>query len=464
MSRTTIPTLKIKAMTLHASFFSSAAWTLLMLFSGAVWAQPNLTPGAVQSERILVVGGTAHLGTGEAIENAAIGFADGFIDFVGAARDVDRKRYDRVVEADGQHIYPGFIAPNSTLGLMEVAAVRASRDYQEVGTFKPNVRSVIAYNAASDITPTVRTNGVLMGQITPRGGVIGGSSSVVQFDAWNWEDAVVRADDGIHLYWPSTHHKHFEDGRAILRKRKTYDQQLHEIRDFFSRGRAYAAGQPEKRDLRMEAMRGLFAAGERTAAGATTLLVHANDAKQIAEVIRFKRAEDLERVVLVGGMDSWMMADPLRENDIAVMVMRTHSVPRFAEDDIDLPYKLPKLLEDEGVEYCLQGEGRMPEMNTRNLPFFAGTAVAYGLEYEQAVRALTLSTAKILGIDGICGSLERGKDATLFISDGDALDMMGNAVVHAWIQGRDVVLDNKQIQLYEKYKAKYDAQRAAGGR
>ena len=464
MSRTTIPTLKIKAMTLHASFFSSAAWTLLMLFSGAVWAQPNLTPGAVQSESILVVGGTAHLGTGEAIENAAIGFADGFIDFVGAARDVDRKRYDRVVEADGQHIYPGFIAPNSTLGLMEVAAVRASRDYQEVGTFKPNVRSVIAYNAASDITPTVRTNGVLMGQITPRGGVIGGSSSVVQFDAWNWEDAVVRADDGIHLYWPSTHHKHFEDGRAILRKRKTYDQQLHEIRDFFSRGRAYAAGQPEKRDLRMEAMRGLFAAGERTAAGATTLFVHANDAKQIAEVIRFKRAEDLERVVLVGGMDSWMMADPLRENDIAVMVMRTHSVPRFAEDDIDLPYKLPKLLEDEGVEYCLQGEGRMPEMNTRNLPFFAGTAVAYGLEYEQAVRALTLSTAKILGIDGICGSLERGKDATLFISDGDALDMMGNAVVHAWIQGRDVVLDNKQIQLYEKYKAKYDAQRAAGGR
>jgi len=169
-------------------------------------------------------------------------------------------------------------------------------------------------------------------------------------------------------------------------------------------------------------------------------------------------------VVLVGGLDSWMMADPLRENDIAVMLLRTHSVPRFAEDDIDLPYKLPKLLEDEGVEYCLQGEGRMPEMNTRNLPFYAGTAVAYGLEYEQAVRALTLSTAKILGIDETCGSIERGKDATLFISAGDALDMMGNDVRHAWVRGRDVVLDNKQIQLYEKYKAKYDAQRAAGGR
>ena len=435
-----------------------------LAFAVTSLAQPNLTPGAQQTERILVLGGTAHLGTGEVIENAAIGFADGFIDYVGAARDVDPKRYARVVDAEGKHIYPGFIAPNSTLGLMEIAAVRASRDYAEVGTFKPNVRSVIAYNAASDITPTVRTNGVLMGQITPRGGVIGGSSSVVQFDAWNWEDAVVRADDGIHLYWPSTHHKHFEDGRAQLRKRKTYDQQLHEIRDFFSRARAYAEGEPTKRDLRMEAMKGLFVDGDRKASGATTLYVHANDAKQIAEVIRFKRAEGLDRFVLVGGVDSWMLADPLRENDIAVMVQRTHSVPRFAEDDIDLPYKLPKLLEDEGVEYCLQGEGRMPEMNTRNLLFFAGTAVAYGLEYEQAIRALTLSTARILGIDDVCGSLEPGKDATLFISGGDALDMMGNDVQHAWVQGRDLVLDNKQIQLYEKYKAKYDAQRAADGR
>ena len=139
----------------------------ILAFSGAVLAQPNLTPGASQMESILVVGGTAHLGTGEFIDNAAIGFEDGIINFVGTAREVDQKRYNRVVDVTGMQIYPGFIAPNSTLGLMEVAAVRASRDYQEVGTFKPNVRSVIAYNAASDITPTVRTNGVLMGADHP---------------------------------------------------------------------------------------------------------------------------------------------------------------------------------------------------------------------------------------------------------------------------------------------------------
>ena len=196
-----IATLNFEAM--RASFLFA-----ILASSRCAVAQPNLTPGASQSESILVVGGTAHLGTGEAIDNAAIGFEDGIINFVGTPAKWTASGTTVWWTCRACTIYPGFIAPNSTLGLMEVAAVRASRDYQEVGTFKPNVRSVIAYNAASDITPTVRTNGVLMGQITPRGGVIGGSSSVVQFDAWNWEDAVVRADDGIHLYWPSSHHKH----------------------------------------------------------------------------------------------------------------------------------------------------------------------------------------------------------------------------------------------------------------
>jgi imidazolonepropionase-like amidohydrolase len=429
----------------------------LALLPCALVAQPNLTPGATQTESVLIVGATAHLGTGDVIEDAAIGFSDGVFNFVGRRFAVDLKRYVRVIEAHGAHIYPGFIAPNSTLGLMEVAAVRATLDFDEVGTFNPHVRSLIAYNASSDITPTVRTNGVLLGQITPRGGTISGTSSLVHFDAWNWEDAVVREDDGLHLNWPSTHHKHRKDGKMTIGRQKSYDQRLAEITNYFERARAHhLSSNPPLTDLPMRAMSGLFASGDSPAS--QTLFVHAQDAKQIAEIIRFKRAMNLERVVLVGGQDSWMLADPLRENNIAVMLLRTHSVPRYDEDDVDLCYRLPALLEAEGVQYCIQGEGRMPEMNTRNLPFFAGTAVAYGLEYEQGVRALTLSTARILGIETTCGSIEQGKRAILFISSGDALDMRTNDVTHAWIDGRQVVLDNKQIQLYEKYKAKYDAQ------
>jgi imidazolonepropionase-like amidohydrolase len=429
-----------------------------LLWSFAAVAQPNLTPGAPQSESILILGATAHLGTGDVIEDAAIGFADGVFNFVGRRKAVDPKRYIQVIEAAGQHVYPGFIAPNSTLGLMEVAAVRATRDYDEVGTFTPHVRALSAYNSSSDITPTVRTNGVLLGQITPRGGTISGTSSVVQFDAWNWEDAAVRTDDGVHLNWPSTHHKHSKDGKSIIGRQKSYDQRLAEITNYFDRARAHwEASDLRQTDQPMQAMGGLFAPDD--ASASQTLFIHAHDAKQIAEIIRFKRAMEIPRVVLVGGQDSWMLADPLRENNIAVMLLRTHTVPRYDEDDVDLCYRLPAMLEAEGVQYCIQGEGRMPEMNTRNLPFYAGTAIAYGLEYEQGVRALTLSTARILGIDATCGSIEQGKRAILFISSGDALDMRTNDVTRAWIDGRAIALDNKQIQLYNKYKAKYDAQR-----
>lgn len=132
-------------------------------------------------------------------------------------------------------------------------------------------------------------------------------------------------------------------------------------------------------------------------------------------------------------------------------------MPWHSADDIDLPYKLPKLLEDEGVLFCLQNAGGMEQMGTRNLPFYAGTAVAYGLTYEQGVAAISLNAAKILGVDKQCGSLEKGKDATLFISEGDALDMMTNSVSFAFIQGRQIDLDNRQKQLYRKYMGKYEA-------
>lgn len=431
-----------------------ALLTLVLGVGVAVAAVAQPTPAPDQKESILILGGTAHLGTGDALENAAIGFRDGKIDYVGFARTVDRARYDRVIEANGRHIYPGFIAPNSTLGLQEIGAVRATRDDAEVGTFKPHVRSIIAFNTDSEVTPTVRSNGVLMGQITPRGGVISGSSAFVHFDGWNWEDAALKTVDGIHLNWPVTHHRHWQDGKIDIRKRKTYDQERHEIQRFFSEAKAYAeAGERSStavRDLRQEAMRGLFD-------GTLRLYVHANDVRQITEAVHFKREMGIANLVIVGGTDAPAVADLLRDNNVPVMVKRVHSLPRFAEDDVDAPFRLAKELEDEGVLFCLQNAGGMEHMGVRNLPFYAGTAHAYGLTYEQAVQSITLNAAKIIGVEAFCGSLETGKDATLFISEGDALDMRTNYVTEAFIQGRAIDLDNRQRQLYRKFQAKYGA-------
>ena len=422
----------------------------LILGASAAWAQP--TPGAEQSRSMLILGATAHLGTGDVLEDCAVGFRDGKIDYVGRSFQVNRQKYDDIVDATGQHLYPGFIVTNTTLGLQEIGAVRATQDQYEVGTFRPNVRSVIAFNTDSEITPTVRTNGVLMGQITPRGGVVSGSSGVVHFDGWNWEDAAMVMVDGIHLNWPSTHHRHRSDGKVDIQRRKTYDQQKHEIERFFGEAQAYAAApRGSVTDVRHEGMRGLFD-------GSLCLYVHTNDARAITEAVHFKRDLGIERMAIVGGYDAYLVADLLRENDVAVMLQSVHSLPRFADDDVDLPFKLPKLLMDEGLTVALQVDKRMTEMNSRNLPFYAGTARTYGLTEEQAIQALTRNPARILGIDDQVGTLERGKVATMFLSEGDALDMRTNSLTQAWIEGRDIDLDNRQRQLYRKFQTKYGAE------
>jgi imidazolonepropionase-like amidohydrolase len=150
-----------------------------------------------------------------------------------------------------------------------------------------------------------------------------------------------------------------------------------------------------------------------------------------------------------------MVTNLLKENNIAVIVGNTHDNPDRNDDDIDLPYKLPFILQKAGINFCLANDCEMEQMQTRNLPFIAGTAVAYGLTKEEAISALTLNAAKILGVDKVCGSLEEGKDATLFVSTGDALDMRTNNVENAYIQGRAVDLRNDQIGLYEMYMKKY---------
>ena len=418
-------------------------------------AQQNPTVAPAQTRSVLIMNATAHIGDGTVIENAAIGFRNGKLDMVADARLIRlaANAYDETIEASGKQVYPGFIATNSTLGLHELDAIRPANDVAETGAYKPGIRSAIAYNTDSEIIPTVRLNGVLMGQITPRGGVISGTSCVMQFDAWNWEDALVKADDGVHLNWPGVFHKHYDKGKVNVEKVKTYDQQLREIHTFFNEARAYCAvKEPALRELRFEGLRGVFS-------GKQKLYVHADDAKSIQEALNFKASQSVKHMVIVGGYDAHLVADQLKANEVAVLLRRLHELPMYAEDDVDLPYKLPMLLHQAGVQFALQNEGNMERMGARNLPFYAGTAVAYGLPYEEAVRSLTQSPAKILGIDSTCGTLEVGKDATLFISNGDALDMRTNALTHAFIQGRSIVLRSKQTELYEKYKQKYDGQK-----
>lgn len=404
------------------------------------------TPALPQSKSILLMNGYAHLGNGKVIENAAIGFKDGKLTLVADARVIklEQNAYDTTINIAGKHVYPGIIAPNSTLGLVEIDAVRATDDMNEAGTYTPHVRSIIAYNTESKITTTVRSNGVLMGQITPRGNYISGTSSIVQFDAWNWEDAVYKEDDGVHLNWYAMFNRW--NGKI----NKNYDEKVAELKEFFTNAQAYCKeDNHEEKNLRFEAMREIFS-------GKQTLFIHANFVKEITEAIDFGKKFEIKKMVIVGGYDAWRVSNMLKDNNVAVILRRVHELPVHEDDDVYLPYKLPKLLFDAGVLFCLENSGDMEAMGTRNLPFYAGTAAAYGIDKEEALKLITLNTAKILGIDSTTGSLESGKDATLFISTGDALDVKTNNVIAAFIQGRHIDVDNHQKKLYRKYSEKYE--------
>ncbi len=420
--------------------------TIGILFSLKTFAQ-NPAPALPQKEAILILNGTAHLGNGQVIQNSVIGFKEGKLVLVADAlrTNINKNEYKIIVDASGKHVYPGFINCNSNLGLTEIDAIRATRDFNEVGDFNPNVRSIISYNTDSKISPTLRSNGVLLVQVVPQGGVISGQSSVVELDAWNWEDAAYKTDEGIHLNWPRMYTILNNQTETEEIQKQKIQKNLNEVELVFSEAKAYSLNNfPAEKNLKYEAMRGLFN-------GSKKLYVHCDFVKEIVSAVNLAKQFGI-KMVLVDGSDSFRVTDLLKENNIPVILGRIHSLPPREDDDIDLPYKLPFLLKQAGVMFALSIESAW---QSRNLMFNAGTSSAYGLTKEEALAAITSSPAKILGIDNRIGTLEVGKDATLIISDGDALDMKSNNITRAYIRGKEINLDNIQSQLYRKYMTKY---------
>ncbi len=406
-------------------------------------AQPP-QPAPKQFEPVLISNVTAHLGDGNVIPHALIAVRDGKIEMIAQVNVGRGFPGYRVIDAEGQHLYPGFIAPNTTLGLTEIGQVRATNDYLEVGEFNPNVRSIIAYNTDSDILPTVRANGVLLAQICPQGGVLSGTSSVVQLDAWNWEDAVVRQDDGVHLNWPRRMTYDFRKHRQG--PNKNYEKELQKLYRFFREAQAYAQKEkPLEINLKFEALRAVFA-------GESNLYLHADKARDIMAGVLFAEEFGL-RPILVGGRESYLITDFLREKEVPVILSTTFALPSSPDEDIDQPFKTPAMLHEAGILFCFS-QGGSWSWQDRNLPFVAGQAVAYGLPYEAAVQALTQNAAKILGVEDRAGALRTGAPATFFLSTGDALDIKTNRLTHAFIDGREIILDDKQKQLYRKFSKK----------
>lgn len=421
------------------------------LLAGSSIAQQ--TPASKQVNAFSIEGATAHLGNGEVIENSLVMFNNGKITFVGSAL-AKIARQGTVVNAKGKHIYPGFIAVNTSLGLAEVDAVKASVDTDEIGLMLPHIRSLIAYNAESKVVESMRPNGVLMAQITPRGGVISGTSSIMQLDAWNWEDAAVKVDDAIHINWPET----FTRGRwwlgedSGLKLDKKYPKNTQLIHDYFAAAKRYITESKKEINLTYESTKGLFN-------GSQKIFIHVSGHKEITDAVTMFNNLGIKDMVIVNGDGAEKVASLLIKHNIPVVVERAHRIPENEDDDYDLSYRNAAILIDAGLTVAIGMEGQMERMNTRNLPFYAGTYAAHGVKKEEAVAMITGNAAKILGIEKTTGTLQLGKDATLFVSEGDALDMRGNILNHAFIQGREISLESHQTTLWKRYDSKINGKK-----
>src|SRR5690606_33324323 len=419
-----------------------------LLVTGTVRAQPTVYPAKAQTQSVAITGATIQVGNGKVIEKGTLVFEHDKITYVCGGADAPVAA--EVVDATGKHVYPGFIAPNTNLGLVEIEAVRATVDDAEVGENNAHVRSLIAYNTDSKVINTLRSNGILLAQVTPQGGLVSGQSSVVQLDAWNWEDAAYAIDEGVHFHWPTVRFSRSGGGSANTDVEKERVQaEITQLEDFLRQAKAYTElGGTTVSNARFEAFKPVFA-------GDRQVYVHANKATDIiAAVSAFKRHGIVP--VLVGGEEAHLVTDLLVDNGVPVIMGQAHALPHATDVDVYLPYKQAKMLSDAGVLVAYGIEGFWQQ---RNLPFMAGTAAAYGLDKEQALATITGNTAKILGIDDRTGTLEVGKDANVVVSAGDALDMLGNDIQRAFIQGRDIDLDDLHKQLFERYEFKYGLKR-----
>jgi imidazolonepropionase-like amidohydrolase len=397
---------------------------------------------------IAIVGGTVHTASGPDIPGGTVVIQGGKIAAVGAG--VTAPADAVVVDAKGKHVYPSLLPPITELGLVEIGAVRATVDTTETGEINPEARADFAMNFDSELLPVARSGGVLVAGVAPAGGIVSGSLAVMKLDGWTREDAGIRAPAAVMVVWPNLRIDRAQTARLSTRlQEKRRDEAVQKLKDVFADARAYGKARGAEKesgvprhdaDPKLEA---LLPAVD----GKIPVIVVARTAAQIRAAMTWAKQENL-RLVLAGADDGWRIADDIAKAGVPVIAGPTLELPRRSDEPYDAAYANAGLLAKAGVTVAFNDDSTW---NVRNLPHQAAMAVDFGFPREKALAAMTLVPARILGVADRVGSLETGKDATLFVADGDILDIRSR-VVAAWVDGRALDLTDKQKRLYERYR------------
>ncbi len=427
--------------------------TAVLLCCGALslYAHDRI-PSPPQTAPVALVGATVHTVSGEDIENATVLFEDGVITAVGG--NVALPAGVQKIDVSGKHVYPGLIEALSQLGLTEISAVRQMSDYRETGDINPNVRAETAVNADSERIPVTRSNGIAIAGTLPSGSLVAGMAAALMLDGWSWGEMTLKAPLGLVIEWPGTTvTPAYGAQKSGDSRRKNVKARIMQLDKTFSEARAYMTAReaaPGKdvpvpnTDVRWESMIPVLKKE-------IPVWIHADRKSEIEDAVAFAVRNDV-RMVLIGGFDAPSCATLLNEHDISVIASPVCRLPLRRDSAYDSSFTLPERLRENGVKFCISGhEGHG---NERNLPYHAAMAASYGLPQDEALKAITLHAAEVLGIGDRAGSIEKGRDATIIVTDGDILEIT-TQVERMFIMGRPVDLGNKQTALYEKYREKY---------
>ncbi|MFQ6615680.1 MAG: amidohydrolase family protein [Fidelibacterota bacterium] len=431
-------------------------WVTIAVFLVGVLPASDQIPAPPQSHPILLKGATIHPVSTGPLANGQILFDDGVITAVGKA--IDSLPDDtEIIDLRTKHVYPGLIAASTTLGLLEINAVRATRDFAETGTVNPNIRAEVSFNPDSELIPVTRSNGVTLVHTTPTGGLISGLSAAMMLDGWTWETATLKAPVALHLNWPRmTLTVRPGIDKSLDDQRKERDERLRRIDEVFHKARSYlqAREAAEREDAPHHALDLKWEAMIPVLTRQIPVCVHANEVQQIEAAVAWSQRQQV-RLIIVGGRDAWRVKDLLKEYGIPVIYESVHTLPLRPFEPYDTPFATPWRLYKAGIPFCLAASSSpFQAPHQRNLPYHAATAAAYGLPRDEALRSITLYAARILGIQDRVGSLEVGKDATLIVTDGDPLEIP-TQVEMEFIQGKRIDLGDRHKTLYRKYQEKY---------
>lgn len=409
------------------------------------YAKENLQTSP-SAPSLAIINAVIHPITAPVIERGTVIIQDGKITAVGTNLQVPDGA--AVYDANGLHLYPGLIDSNTTLGLTEIESIQATVDTAETGQFNPNARVEIAINPDSELIPVARANGITTAVVAPSSGIIAGMGCVINLDGWTWEDMCLASPLGMYLNMPASGG---DTNRPGEQRRQDWQNQLRPLKEFIENARRYqrardAGGKDglpvHERDVRYEAMIPVLQ-------GEVPLFVRANNAIAIRAAIEWAEQEKV-RIIIVGGSEAWKVADTLKEKNVPVILGRIHSLPPSEDAPYDLPFTHVKKLSEAGVLFAFSSSDAS---NVRNLPYHAATTVAFGLTQEEALKALTLYPARILGLEKQLGSIETGKQANLILTTGDPLQIR-TQVKQVFIEGNPVDMGNKQTRLYEKYRSR----------